>query len=80
MLDYTGADALMISWRSLGKTLDLLENPALTRYGGTANAAARQGKAFVDIACQEIAQLLWSDKGLHIARKHALIFTGACSR
>lgn len=63
VLDYTGADALMIG-RS-GKTLDLPGNPALSGYGGTAAAAAvRRGEAFVDGACQEIARLLWSRQGI----------------
>lgn len=62
VLDYTGADALMIG-RSSGKTPDLSGNPALSgHWGAAAPAASGRGEALALCARSGTARLLWSGK------------------
>ena len=64
VLDYTGADALMIGRAAQGDP-DLPGNPALSgHWRAAAAAAAWRGEALVDWAHSGIARLLWPRQGI----------------
>lgn len=65
VLDYTGADALMIGRAAQGRPPDLPGNPALSgHWRAAAAAAAWRGEALVDWAHSGIARLLWPRQGI----------------